>query len=421
MPTIPSSPRITVLAGRIRRRWKGRRLRFAVPPAPSQRRLLVDVSNLIKSDARTGIQRVVRGLLGQLATEAGDGYMLQPVFASRDHCYCLATFDTSTGRVLPACRDDAHLVRLTVGPSDVFLGLDLAANIMPHVEDEFASWRQQGVSLNFVVYDLLPHLKSEWFRPMTVRNYRRWLGVLARQSDRCLCISRTVASELEELLSAKPRANGGVKIHHFPLGADLNASFPTKGLPESMPELRQWLARHRVILCVGTVEPRKGHDQAIAALTEIWRNTPSSDLALLIVGRPGWMTEDLQRRIRQHPEFGQRLRWLDEVSDELLRELYSLVHGLLAASRGEGYGLPIVEALRHRLPVLARDLPVFREIGDAMMVFFSDETAAGLAARLVEWAESPQAPDAAHAASLPSWGESARQLLAILGLSAKQI
>lgn len=421
MPTIPLFAWITLLAGRLRRRWKGLKLRFAVSPAPSQRRLLVDVSNLIQSDARTGIQRVIRGLLGQLAIPADDGYLLQTVFASRDHGYCLATFDPSSGRVLPARAANADLIRLTVSPSDVFLGLDLAANIMAHVEDELVSWRRQGVSLNFVVYDLLPHLKPEWFRPTTVRNYRRWLGMLARRSDRCLCISQTVANELRELLAALPQADDGIKIHHFALGADVNSSFPTRGLPEAMPELRHWLAQHRVVLSVGTVEPRKGHDQAIAAMTEIWRSIPSSDIALLFVGRPGWMTEDLQRRIRQHPEFGQRLRWLEDVSDELLHELYSHAHGLLAASRGEGFGLPLVEAMRHGLPVLARDLPVFREIGDGMIEFFADETGAGLAMRLLEWAGSPRAPDAAYAANLPTWNESATQVLAILRLSNKQL
>jgi glycosyltransferase involved in cell wall biosynthesis len=411
---------MTVLAGRIRRRWKGRKLRFTLPPTPSQRRLLVDVSNLIQNDARTGIQRVVRALLRQLAIDEGAGYLLQPVFASRDHGYCLAAFDPDNGRVFPAGAGDADLIRLTVRPRDVFLGLDLAANIVPHVEDEFVSWRRQGVSINFIVYDLLPHFKPEWFRPATVRNYRRWLGVLARQSDRCLCITRTVAHELGGLVAELPRAGNGIEIHPFPLGADLAASFPTSGLPAAMPELRQWLLRHRVMLCVGTVEPRKGHDQALAAFSKIWLDAPSSDLALLFIGRPGWMTEYLQRRIREHPEFGQRLRWLDEVSDELLRILYNHAHGLLAVSRGEGFGLPLVEALQHGLPVLARDLPVFREIGDCMMAFFADETAAGLAALLLEWVELRQVPDDAQSADLPTWSESAAQVLAILGLGAKR-
>ncbi|MCZ8321940.1 MAG: glycosyltransferase [Novosphingobium sp.] len=346
--------------------------------------------------------------------------MLQPVFASRDHGYCLAQFDPVNGQVSPVRPNDADLIRLTVNPLDVFLGLDLAANIIPYVEDEFISWRRRGVSINLVVYDLLPHFKPEWFPPATVTNYRRWLGVLARQSDRCLCITRTVAHELSSLWTDSHRADGAIEIHPFVLGADLAASFPTRGLPAAMPELRQWLSQHRVILCVGTVEPRKGYDQALDAITAIWRDAPSSDLALLFVGSPGWMTEGLQQQIRDHSEFGQRLRWLDEASDELLSELYQHAHGLLAASRGEGFGLPLVEALQHGLPVLARDLPVFREIGDGMMTFFADATAAGLAARLLEWADSRQVLDHSHSMGLSTWAESAAKVLAILGLGANR-
>lgn len=417
MPIMVLSFRMAALIGKLRRRWNGRKLRFAVSPAPPKRRLLVDVSNLIRSDARTGIQRVVRAMLGQLAQHSGSTYVLQPVFASRDHGYCLAQFDPADGRVIPARPDDADLFRLAVSPHDVFLGLDLAANIIPYVEDEFISWRRQGVSVNFVIYDLLPHLKPKWFQSSTVRNYRRWLGVLARQSDRCLCISQTVSKELAGLIPDMSRSNNPWLIHPFPLGADLSASFPTSGLPTAMPELREWMTRHQVILCVGTVEPRKGHDQALAAVAHIWCNNPQSDIALLFVGRPGWMTGDLQRRIRQHPEFGQRLRWLECVSDELLGEIYGKVHSLLAVSRGEGFGLPIVEALGYGLPVLARDLPVFREIGSGMIAFFSEETARGLAARLLEWVESPCGSALAGSKKVPTWSESAIEVLRILGLS----
>lgn len=418
MPEVPSFHQILALVNQIRRRWKGRKLRLATTTAPPERRLLVDVSNFIRSDARTGIQRVVRAMLGQFAAHAGDGYLLQPVFASRDHGYCLARFDLDSGRVFPVCSDDFDRFRLTVSPRDVFLGLDLASNIVPHLEDELVSWRREGVSVNFVVYDLLPHLNPEWFRPTATRNYRRWLSVLARQSDRCLCISQTVADELADLLPDLSDRGAAVAIHSFPLGANLTDTFPTHGLPADLPELRDWLTRHRVMLCVGTVEPRKGHDQALAALTEVWLNDPASDLALLIVGRTGWMTEDLQRRIRQHPEFGHRLRWLDDVSDELLHELYRRAYGLLATSRGEGFGLPLAEALRLGLPVLARDIPVFREIGDGMMAFFSDDTASGLAARLVEWSACPQVSGSAQSELLSNWRQSAANVLEILGIRA---
>ena len=56
------------------------------------------------------------------------------------------------------------------------------------------------------------------------------------------------------------------------------------------------------------------------------------------------------------------LTWLRDASDEELRLEYLEADLLVMASRGEGFGLPIVEALAHGTPVVARDLPVFREL-----------------------------------------------------------
>ncbi|MDK9719322.1 MAG: hypothetical protein OEL57_15680, partial [Trichlorobacter sp.] len=50
-----------------------------------KRQLLVDVSEIIKQDARTGIQRVVRGVLCNLMANPPEGYRVRPVFADRDH------------------------------------------------------------------------------------------------------------------------------------------------------------------------------------------------------------------------------------------------------------------------------------------------------------------------------------------------
>ena len=61
-------------------------------------------------------------------------------------------------------------------------------------------------------------------------------------------------------------------------------------------------------------------------------------------GRAGWMVEPLVERLRAHPEAGSRLHWLEGASDELLTSLYADCSGLLMASEGEGFGLPLIEA-----------------------------------------------------------------------------
>ncbi|MDZ7598485.1 MAG: glycosyltransferase [Desulfobacterales bacterium] len=63
--------------------------------------------------------------------------------------------------------------------------------------------------------------------------------------------------------------------------------------------------------------------------------------------------------------------WLQGISDEYLEQVYACAC-LVAASLNEGFGLPLIEAARHRVPIIARDIPVFREVA-ADCAFIFDE------------------------------------------------
>ncbi len=407
-------PPLPALAGVIRRRLKAVTYRFEPVAAPEVRQLLVDVSVILRHDAGTGIQRVVRALLGELSVLAGPRIAVQPVFASRNHGYCQARL-TADGRIVNAATGPRTRHRAAARTGDIFLGLDLAANILPGVEAELAGWRRRGVTISFVVYDLLPLERPEWFPPSTGRNFRRWLAVLGRQADHCICISGSVAAALVTALAARPRQP---VITSIPLGADLAVSHSGTALPGDVAALRQWLADHRVLLCVGTVEPRKGHAPLLDALSLIWQQQPDTDIALLVVGQPGWKTADLQQRLRHHPEQGRRLIWLDKASDDLLAAAYAGSAGLVAASLGEGFGLPVIEALAHGTPVLARDLPVFREVGGVLLDYFDDDSPDPLARRIRAWLGARRPPPAPAVAALPRWSDSAAALLDQLALTA---
>lgn len=409
-----SAPLLPAIGTVLRRGVKRIAFRHEPTTEPLARQLIVDVSVIVQNDARTGIQRVVRALLAQLMAAAGPDLVIQPVFASRDHGYARAVL-ADDGRIGNASGRPGVLQPAVARRGDVFLGLDLAAHLLPHAEADLAHWRRNGVSIAVVVYDLLPLLQPNWFPPRTLHNFSRWLGVLARQADHCICISRTVAEALDRALT--DRAAGPLpRISTVPLGADLATSFPSRGLPNDMAALRKWLRHHRALLSVGTIEPRKGHRQLLAALEYHWQSQPDSDIALLLVGRPGWKTADLQAQLRSHPEQGRRLIWIDDASDELLAELYRAVAGLVAASHGEGFGLPLIEALAQGAPVLARDLPVFREVGGDLFDYFADDAPQPLAARVQDWLANLRRPDADAIAALPRWANSATALAAILGV-----
>lgn len=411
---VTPAPRWPALRSIIRRRIKASALEFQAPEKTGPRQMLVDVSVIIHQDARTGIQRVVRALLGQLLTYHGPNLVVRPVFATRDHGYCVATLDDD-GNLLNTGLRSRSLQPAAPKRGDVFLGLDLAAHVLPYTELDLARWRAGGVSINVMVYDLLPLLRPAWFPPRTHSKFKKWIDVLARQADCCICISADVAGNL----AAELRRRGHSVLPAMPIipmGVDITASRPSTGLPDDVSALRAWVRQHRALLCVGTVEPRKGHEQLLKAFSNIWATYPAEDVGLIVVGKPGWKTSKLQQALREHPEQGKRLIWLDQVSDEMLSELYVTTAGLVAASHGEGFGLPLAEALAHGAPVLARDIPVFREVGAGHFDYFVDDRPEALAARIMQWLEQARRPSASVTQAQPRWSDSARVLADILGL-----
>jgi glycosyltransferase involved in cell wall biosynthesis len=207
-----------------------------------------------------------------------------------------------------------------------------------------------------------------------------------------------------------------IPISTIVLGADIEASSPSAGLPDGAEGLLAKLKQRPAVLMVGTLEPRKGYGQALAAFEELWKQTNDTPL-LVIAGRPGWKTEALQEKIRKHPLAGQNVFWLEDVSDELLTHLYAASIGVLFASEAEGFGLPLIEAALHGKPVLARDIPVFREIPVSSVNYFDDDSPVHMAAAISQWLlRISETDNSKNISELPTWKLAAFQLQKALNL-----
>ena len=389
----------------------------ATSPEPF-RQLLIDVSVIYQSDARTGIQRVVRSLLLQLLKAPPAGYKICPIFATRQHGYRYVSADfIGLPAQVPRLAGTPMQVEVQVQTGDFFLGLDLATHLLPRHKAQVLCWKRSGVEIHLMVYDLLPLQHPEWFNPKTTRNFKRWIKWLAIYADNTVCISETVKVELRTWLSARfDLPLTALPASTIILGADIGASAPSSGLPVDAEFLLARLRNTPSVLMVGTLEPRKGYDQALAAFEQLWQQ-PGPTPLLVLVGRPGWKTEALQLKLRMHAQVGKQLFWLEDVSDEYLANLYATCGGVLVASRAEGFGLPLIEAALHGKSVLARDLPVFRDMKVEGITYFDSETAQGLTTALIQWLKSAPIKSAKPSnAAAPTWQASAMQLTQALGL-----
>jgi glycosyltransferase involved in cell wall biosynthesis len=378
------------------------------PPRNRPRQLLVDISELVQRDAKSGIQRVVRSVLKEWLNHPPAGCRIEPVYATVEQGYRYARRFTLGFLGCPdvALQDEP----VDYASGDVFLGIDLQPEVVPAHRAFYQALRRQGVQVQFVVYDLLCVLMPQYFVPGAADGFSRWLEVVA-ESDGAICISRAVADELDKWVKENgPVRQRPFKIDWAHLGADVDNSHPIKGLPVDGAKTLEQLRARPSFLMVGTLEPRKGHAQVLDAFEQLW--PLGVDANLVIVGKQGWMLEERVARLRAHPELGKRLFWLDGISDEYLEKLYAASTCLLAASYGEGFGLPLIEAAQHKLPIIARDIPVFREVAGEHAFYFDAKSPDDLAQAIQAWLtlfSSQQHPKSDHLPWL-TWKESARRL-----------
>jgi glycosyltransferase involved in cell wall biosynthesis len=405
-------------------------------------RLFVDITEMHATDSKSGIQRVVRSVTQHLLTDADAAYKVELVYAAKPVGYKTATAFTrcmfGDGQLLnlagiglgaePSEGSDAFPDNATIGQDthihpqqgDIFLGLDLHFNIDQDHEHFFTQARRAGAQVYFVVYDLLPLLLKDTFTPELVEKYGNWLRVVSQQHG-AVCISQAVAAELKAwVVQHQPAVAQTLKIEWFHLGADIESSIPSKGMPDDGPKLLQQLAAQPSFLAVGTLEPRKRHGQMLDAFEQLWAQNVAANL--IIVGKPGWLTEALSTRLSVHPQLGRQLFWVQTASDEYLEKIYAAASCLIAASEAEGFGLPLIEAARHGLPIIARDIPVFREVAQEYAFYFAGDDGLALATAIHSWLalSQQQKPPDSRQIQRQTWAQSTQQLLSRV-LSSKDV
>lgn len=380
--------------------------------------LFYDVTELACFDKGTGIQRVTRALLLALSLQAPNAWEVVTVRGDRTSGRFITVSSTSL--------EGKTLAEAVVEPKagDIFLSVDLTYNITPALRHELVRFHEHGVEVYFVIYDLIPLRYPEWFKGTNdwfegndyLKLFAYWFDCACEVADGLLSISESVCNDVKDwLIWHKLKRETPPALGYFHLGSDINRSVPTTGLPNDARNVLEHLQASTSFLMVGTLEPRKGHELALDAVESLWAQ--GIEVNLVIVGRAGWKIQPLVERLKTHPRLGTSLFWLEGVSDEYLREVYTISSALLALSLAEGFGLPLVEAAYFGLPLIVRDIPVFREVCGAGATYFTGSSSADLTVLLQNWlrAREDGAPSCSVKMQVLSWEESARQLMATIG------
>lgn len=207
------------------------------------------------------------------------------------------------------------------------------------------------------VHDLLYHHHPDTHSPLLRRGMAVLVPIAVRRSDRVIAISRATRDDLVASLGADP-----ARIDVVHSGPGLAGSAP----PTPAAELRAALGLDERPFLVSP-SARRAHKNLDRLLDAFARVDTDAQLVL-----PGYATgaEDALARRADALGIAERVRFLGWVTDSQLEGLYAHARALVFPSLAEGFGLPVLEAMRHGLPVVCADRTSLPEIaGDAALLF----------------------------------------------------
>ncbi|MDX6485371.1 MAG: hypothetical protein QOF43_524 [Gaiellaceae bacterium] len=232
------------------------------------------------------------------------------------------------------------------------------------------------------VHDLAVFRHPEAFPRWTRAYVPRVIPHVLRAARRVIAVSEFTAAELERVLGL-PRE----RIRVVPNAVD--AAFGPDG-PRADGDY---------VLTVGTLEPRKNLDRAIAAAT-------AAGLPLRVVGAEGWGGVEAR---------GSEVTWLGQVDDAELARQYRGARCVLYPSFYEGFGIPVLEAMACGAPVVTSAGGATEEVAGGAAVLVDPRDTAAIEAGLheaIRRADELRAQGLARAKEF-SWDESARRTLAV--------
>ncbi len=214
--------------------------------------------------------------------------------------------------------------------------------------------RRPSLPLVLTLNDVLAWEHPEWFGRALVAQHRLIVGPASRRAARVIAPSHYSAGRAAAVLGVDP-----ARIDVVPYAAD-PVFTPGEADEEALARLG---ARRPYVLTVGTLQPRKNLAAALDAFERV--AATGAPQRLVVVGARGWRDDALAARLAASPAGG-RVVAPGRVSDADLVALYRGADCLLYCSRGEGFGLPTLEAMACGTPVVCSSTTSLGEVaGDA--------------------------------------------------------
>lgn len=201
------------------------------------------------------------------------------------------------------------------------------------------------------------------FKASDLIQLRHWTAYSVKKAKRVITISKS--SKFDIIKEYKIPEEKVVVVHP--------GIKPAVNLNLHVYNMETIKAKHKLnrnfILFVGTLQPRKNIIRLIEAFSKVCRDEKvPPDLQLVIVGKKGWLYEEILKKPKEL-DIEEKVKFLDFVSDDELVLLYQNAICFILPSLYEGFGLPVLEAMKYGCPVITSNVSSLPEAGGEAAVY----------------------------------------------------
>lgn len=231
--------------------------------------------------------------------------------------------------------------------------------------------KKTGIKTVLTIHDLIFMVHPEWYSPIDVWFYKQKFFRSIKQADSIIAISECTKKDIIKYGNVDENK---IKVIY----QSFSPIFTQNVSSEDKQRIRQkYSLPNDFILNVGTIERRKNVLLAVKAIKAL-EQSGQNDIHLVIVGRRTEYTEEICKYIKEN-NLSKKIHIINGVLFDELRVLYSLASVFVYPSIYEGFGIPIIEAIANKLPVIACKGSCLEEAGGEYSVYVENNDVKAMA------------------------------------------
>jgi len=216
-------------------------------------------------------------------------------------------------------------------------------------------------NITAILHDTIPLDMPDLVHKGHAVSFARDFKWMQEWCDLLVCVSEYSARTAARGLDAEADVAHRPEIAVNPLGSFLRESLDRPAEPVAS------LAGCSFAVYCSTIEIRKNHITLLRVWQHLMPILGDRLPTLVLCGRWGWMVEEVEQYLAEHPELATKVSFLSGISDPQLAWLYQNARFGVFPSLAEGWGLGAAECLDFGLPVLISDAPALAEATQGLM------------------------------------------------------